>query len=182
MQPGSHARRLVATRRAYHGRRISVRLDEVAFPSGGRRVFEIVEHPGAVAIVAVTAERHVFLVRQFRQAVGAELLEVPAGTIEPGETPLECARRELAEEVERAAARWEPLISFYPSPGVIAEELHVFLAEDLRPVAAEREEEDLRTESLPLEQAYRRIEAGEIRDAKTIIGITVARERLARLG
>jgi ADP-ribose diphosphatase len=156
-----------------------VRLDEVAYQSGRRKVLEVVEHPGAVAMVALTADRNVLLVRQFRHAVAAELLEVPAGTLEPGETPLECARRELAEEVGRAAGRWDPLISFYPSPGVLSEELHVFLAEDLRPEAAAREEEDLRVESLPLEEAYRRIDAGEIRDAKTIIGITMARERLA---
>ncbi|HET9000914.1 MAG TPA: NUDIX hydrolase [bacterium] len=159
-----------------------MRLDEVAYPSGRRKVLEVVEHPGAVAMVALTADRDVLLVRQFRHAVAAELLEVPAGTLEPGETPLECARRELAEEVGRAAGRWDPLISFYPSPGVLSEEIHVFLAEDLRPEAAAREEEDLRVESLPLEEAYRRIDAGEIRDAKTIIGITMARERLAHRG
>jgi len=159
-----------------------VRLDEVAFPNGRRTVFEVVEHPGAVAVVAVAADRHVLLVRQFRPAVAAELLELPAGTIEPGETPLGCARRELAEEVGCAAGRWEPLSSFYPSPGVLSEELHVFLAEDLHPEAAAREEEDLRVESLPLEEAYRRIAAGEIRDAKTIIGLAAARERLAHRG
>ncbi len=182
MRPVPPGGRLVTSRRGYDGRRLSVRLDEVAFPSGRRTVFEVVEHPGAVAMVALTAERHVLLVRQFRHAVAADLLEVPAGTIEPGETPLACARRELAEEVGRAAGRWEPLISFYPSPGVLSEELHVYLAEDLRVVAAEREEEDLRVESLPLEEAHRRIGAGEIRDAKSIIGITLARERFMRAG
>jgi len=176
-------RRLVTSRRGYQGRWISVRLDEVALPGGRRAVYEVVEHPGAVAIVALTADRHLLLVRQFRQPVGTELLEVPAGTLEPGETPQACARRELAEEVGRAAARWERLISFYPSPGVLSEELHVFLAEDLRDEPAAREEdEDLEVLSLPLEEAYRRIGAGEIRDAKSIIGITVAREHLGHTG
>ena len=175
-------RRLVTSRRAYDGRRISVRLDEVEYPGGRRVVHEVVEHPGAVAIVALTPDRGLFLVRQFRHAVGAELLEVPAGTLEPGETPESCARRELAEEVGQAAARWERLISFYPSPGVLSETLHVFLAEDLRDAPAEGEEEDLRVLSLPLEEAYRRIGAGEILDAKSIIGITMARERLAHRG
>lgn len=161
-----------------------MRLDEVAFPSGRRTLVEVVEHPGAAAMVALTPDRQVLLVRQFRHAVAAELLEVPAGTLEPGETPLACARRELAEEVGRAADRWDRLISFYPSPGVLSEELHVFLAEDLRPAASctTSDEEDLRVESLPLEEAYRLIESGEIRDAKTIIGITMARERLAHRG
>lgn len=175
-------RRLVASRRAYDGRRVSVRLDDVALPSGRVAVYEVVEHPGAAAIVALTAERHVLLVRQFRHAVGQELLELPAGTLEPGESPLACARRELAEEAGRAAGRWERLISFYPSPGVLTEELHVFLAEELQASHAEREEEDLRVESLPLEEAHRRIAAGEIRDAKSIIGLTVAQERLRRAG
>jgi ADP-ribose pyrophosphatase len=173
-------RRLVASRRVFDGRRVSVRLDDVALPSGRVAVYEVVEHPGAAAIVALTPERCVLLVRQFRQPVGRELLELPAGTLEPGESALDCARRELAEEVGQAAGRWEPLISFFPSPGVLSEEFHVFLAEDLRASAAEREEEDLRVESLPLEEAYRRIAAGEIRDAKSIIGITTARERVRR--
>jgi len=170
-------RRLVASRRVYNGRRVSVRLDDVALPSGRVAVYEVVEHRGAAAIVALTPERSVLLVRQFRQPVGRELLELPAGTLEPGESPLECARRELAEEAGRAAGRWEPLISFYPSPGVLSEELHVFLAQDLRVSEAEREEEDLRVESLPLDEAHRRIAAGEIRDAKSIIGIAAARAR-----
>lgn len=180
MQPSHPERRRVASRRVYEGRRVSVRLDEISLPSGRAAVYEVVEHPGAAAVVALTAERHVLLVRQFRQAVGEELLELPAGTLEPGESPLACAQRELAEEAGRAAGRWEPVISFYPSPGVLTEELHVFLAEDLRTSEAEREEEDLVLESLPLEEAHRRIAAGDIRDAKSIIGITAARERLRR--
>jgi len=175
-------RRLVTSRRGYEGHRISVRLDEVALPGGSRAVYEVVEHPGAAAIVALTPERHVLLVRQFRQAVGTDLLEIPAGTREPGETPLACARRELAEETGRAAERWQPLFSFYPSPGVLSEELFVFLAEDLRDAPGKGEEEDLHVLSLPFEEAYRRIGAGEIRDAKSIIGITIARERLRQAG
>jgi ADP-ribose pyrophosphatase len=180
MPPPHSNRRLIASRRAYHGRRVSVRLDEVALPSGRVATYEVVEHPGAAAVVALTPEGHVLLVRQYRQAVGRELLELPAGTLEPGESALACARRELGEEAGRAAGRWEPLMSFYPSPGVLTEELHVFLAEDLRASVAEREEEDLRLESLPLEEAHRRIAAGEIRDAKSIIGIAAARERVRR--
>ena len=171
-------RRLLSSRRVFEGRRVSVRLDEVALPSGHRRVYEVVEHPGAVAIVALTAERRILLVRQFRQPVGAELLEVPAGTIEPGEAPEACARRELVEEVGRAAERWERLAAYYPSPGVLSEELHVFLARDLHAASAPREEEDLHLEIMPLEDAYDRVVAGAIRDAKSIIGITIVRQRL----
>ena len=172
-------RRLLSSRRVFEGRRVSVRLDEVEQPSGDRRVYEVVEHPGAVAIVALTAEGQILLVRQFRQPVGAELLEVPAGTIEPGEAPEACARRELVEEVGRAAARWERVVAFYPSPGVLSEELHIFLARDLRAAFAPRDEEDLRLEIMPLEDAYDRVVAGAIRDAKSIIGITMIRQRLS---
>ena len=171
-------RRLIGSRRVYEGRVISVRLDDVEMPSGRRLVYEVVEHRGAVVIVPLTGDGTVLLVRQFRQAVGQELLELPAGTLEQGETPEACARRELADEVERAAGRWELLLRFFPSPGILTEEMHVFLAQDLRPAAAEREEEDLRVEPLPLREARRRIGSGEIRDAKSIVGLLLACERL----
>jgi ADP-ribose pyrophosphatase len=170
--------RLLGSRHAFRGRVISLRLDEVEMPSGRRVVYEIVEHPGAVAIVPVLPDGRVLLVRQFRRAAGAELLEVPAGTLERGETPEACARRELAEEVGRAAARWERLASFYTAPGVLSEEMHVFLARDLSPATAEREEEDLRVEALPLADARRLLARGEIRDGKSIVGILLACERL----
>jgi ADP-ribose pyrophosphatase len=169
-------------RRVYEGRLVSVRLDEVVYPSGRSVVHEIVEHRGAVAMVPVTDDTRVLLVRQFRPAVGAELLELPAGTLEAGETPEACARRELAEEVGHAAGQWERLTSFYPSPGVLTERLHVYLARDLSPVESEREEEDLRVEILPLRDARARVDAGEIRDAKSIIGILMAWERLKAAG
>lgn len=172
-------RRVVGSRRAFEGRVISVRLDEVEMPSGRRVVYEIVEHRGAVVMVPVTADGRVLMVRQFRQAVGRELLELPAGTIEKGESPDACARRELAEEVGQAAGRWERLRSFFPSPGVLTEEMHIFLARDLRPMAAAREEEDLRVEAMPLGEARRRVDSGEIRDAKSIIGILTASPRLS---
>ncbi len=175
-------RRLIGSRRVYEGRVISLRLDEVEMPSGRRVVYEVVEHRGAVVMVPVTADRTVLMVRQFRQAVGRELLELPAGTLEEGETPEACARRELAEEVGRAAGRWERLLSFFPSPGTLSEEMHAFLAQDLRPAAAEREEEDLRVEAIPLTEARRRIHSGEIRDAKSVVGLLVASTYLGEPG
>lgn len=170
--------RLIRSRRVFDGRIIALRLDEVETPGGRRLTYEIVEHPGAVVMVPVTADGRVLLVRQFRRAVAADLLELPAGTRERGETAEACARRELAEEVGQEAGRWERLLAFYTAPGVLSEEMHLFLAQDLRPVQAEREEEDLRIEPLPLAEARRRIATGEIRDAKSIIGILLAAERL----
>ena len=170
--------RLRGQQRVFDGRVVGVRLDEIELPSGRRMVAEIVEHRGAVAVVPVTQDGRVLLVRQFRHPVERELLEIPAGTIEPGEAPDACARRELAEEVGCAAAQWDRLTSFFPSPGVLTEELHVYLAQQLTPVAATREEEDLRVESMPLLDARRLIASGEIRDAKSIIGLVLACERL----
>ncbi len=170
--------RLLGSRRVFDGRIIALRLDEVETPSGRHITYEIVEHPGAVVMVPVNADGRVLLVRQYRRPVSAELLELPAGTRERGETPEACARRELAEEVGQEAGRWERLASFFTAPGVLSEEMHLFLAQDLRPVAAEREEEDLRVEPMPLAEARRRVAGGEIRDAKSIIGILLASERL----
>ncbi len=170
--------RVLSSRRVFNGLVVGLRLDEIEWPSGRTTVAEIVEHRGAVAIVPVTASAEVLLVRQFRYPVGRELLEIPAGTIEPGEAPDACARRELAEEVGRAAARWDRLRSFYPSPGVLTEELFVYLAQDLSPRAAEREEEDLRIEPRPLADARRLVASGEVCDAKSIIGLLAACERL----
>lgn len=174
--------RLVGSHRVFTGRVIALRLDDVEMPSGRRVTFEIVEHPGAVAIVPLMPDGRVLLVRQYRRPVGAELLELPAGTIEHGETPEACAHRELAEEVGQQAGRWDRLASFYTAPGVVSEEMHVFLARNLSPAVVEREEEDLRVEALPIAEVRRRITAGAIRDAKSIIGIFITCERLGIAG
>jgi len=152
-------------------------VDEIESPSGRRWTLEVVEHPGAVAIVAVLPDRQIVLVQQTRHAVGRRLFEIPAGTLEPPETPEACARRELAEEAAYAANVWERLATFYPAPGISNEEMHLFLAEDLHPAAADREEEDLTVHLVPLADARRLVATGEIRDAKSIIGILLAAER-----
>lgn len=152
-------------------------MDEIESPSGRRWTLEVVEHPGAVAIVAVLPDRQIVLVQQTRHAVGRRLFEIPAGTLEPPETPEACARRELAEEAAYAANVWERLATFYPAPGISNEEMHLFLAEDLHPAAADREEEDLTVHLVPLADARRLVATGEIRDAKSIIGILLAAER-----
>lgn len=169
--------RVVGSRRVFTGRAVSVRVDEMESPSGRRWTLEVLEHPGAVAIIALLPEREIVLVRQTRHAVGRTLFEIPAGTLEPPETPEACARRELAEEAGYGAHTWERLATFYPAPGVSNEEMHLFLAEDLYPAAAEREEEDLTVHRVPLAVARRLVATGEIRDAKSIVGILLAAER-----
>jgi len=177
---GSGAPKVLGSRRAFEGQTFSVRVDEIQNPSGRRWSLEVVEHPGAVAIVALHSDHELILVRQTRVALGRVLLEIPAGTLEPPETPEACARRELAEEAGYAADSWERLATFYPAPGLSTEELHLFLAEDLRPAPAEREEEDLTVHRVPLAVARRLVATGEIRDAKSIVGILLAAERFGR--
>jgi ADP-ribose pyrophosphatase len=163
--------RTISSRRAFAGRLLALRVDEVELESGRRATREVVEHPGAVAILAVDGER-LAMVRQWRQAAGAELLEIPAGTLEPGEAPLVTARRELAEECGLAAASWEEGPSFYTAPGFSTELLTLFVATDLRQVETETpDDEALERSWLALADAVAAIDAGMIRDAKSLVGI-----------
>ncbi len=163
----------VASRLVFRGRIATVRVDDVRLPSGriGRR--EIVEHPGAAAIVAVTDDGDVVLVRQYRKTVESTLLEIPAGGLEPGETPLDCAQRELAEEAGLRAASMTPLVTFIPSPGILTETIAIYLARGLSPhvVPALAEEEGLRVVRVPLARIPALINAGEIRDGKSLVGL-----------
>ncbi|MDR7520948.1 MAG: NUDIX hydrolase [Armatimonadota bacterium] len=169
----------VGSRLIYRGRVVTLRVDEVRGPGGRIGVREIVEHPGAAAIVAVTDQDEVVFVRQYRKAVETTLLEIPAGTLEPGETPLDCARRELAEETGLQADAMTPMVTFVPSPGVLTEQITVFLARGLRPAAQAlpEEEEGLHTVRVPLGQIPALIDAGEVRDAKTLIGLLLLTRR-----
>lgn len=163
--------------RIYDGRVVSLRVDEVALPSGRTGIREIVEHRGAVAVVPLTAEGDVLLVRQFRGAAGGELLEIPAGTLEPGESVEAALDRELGEEIGLRGRRYERLLAFYPSPGILTEIVHLFLAAGLEPYRLEPEEEDLTVVRLPLRAAVDAVASGEIRDAKSIIGLLLAWQR-----
>ncbi len=149
---------------------MNLRVDEVELPSGRRAVREIVEHRGAVAVVPVI-DQDVILVQQFRRAAGRVLLEVPAGTMEPGETAEACLQRELAEEIGMQAGQVEHLLTFYPSPGFLTEVVHVYVARALTPRRLQAEEEDLAVVRVPLAQARAFVLAGEIVDAKSIIGL-----------
>ena len=167
------AERPLSSRRVYEGQIINLRTDEVELPSGRRVVLEIVEHRGAVAVVPVI-NGDVVLVRQFRAAVGRALLEIPAGSVEPGETIEACLQRELAEEIGMRAGRTEHLITFYPSPGFLTEAVHVYAAGELTPHRLLAEEEDLTVVRVPLARAAALVAHGEIVDAKSIIGLLLA--------
>jgi ADP-ribose diphosphatase len=166
----------VSSRVVYDGEIARVRVDEFRRPDGSIAVREVIGHPGAVAMVAYD-ERFLYLVRQPREAVGAEaLLELPAGKLDvPGETRLECAKRELAEEVGKAATEWTEIKRFYTSPGFVEEEITVFVATGLSDAeAASDEDERIEIVPWPLEELDGAIE--ECRDAKSLIGLLLFRE------
>ncbi len=165
------AERTVRSTRTYEGRLVSLRVDEVELDEGSRTTREVVEHPGAVAILAWDGER-LAAVRQWRHAVGGELLEIPAGTLNPGEEPLATAARELAEESGLAAARWEEGPRFFTAPGFCTEELRLFLATDLTEAESLADpDEVIERARLTLAEALAAIEEGTIVDAKSIAGI-----------
>jgi ADP-ribose diphosphatase len=154
-----------SSRTAYDGK-----LFDVTVERWGEHDREIVEHPGAVAIVAVDGEGKVALVRQRREAVREYLLELPAGTLEEGESPLESARRELEEETGLTGGTWRELGGFYTTPGFCRERMHVFVAEGVEAGDAKPEEdEELELVQWDVGEIAGRI--GELDDAKTIAGL-----------
>ena len=152
-------------------------------PDGKAASREVVQHPGAVAVVPLTSGGEVVLVRQYRYAVGEDLLEIPAGTLETGEDPAGCAERELLEETGRRAASLEVLGKVFPSPGFCTELIHLYLAhlED-GPGSLPCPEEDERLEVvvIPLSRALRMAGEGRFRDGKTVAGLFLAATRLGR--
>jgi len=160
------------SKRIYEGRIVDLRVDTVMLPSGRETTREVVAHSECVAIVAIDAEDNVILVRQFRHAVGRELLEIPAGGIQPGEQPLESAIRELEEETGYIAGSMERIGGFYSSPGYSTEFLHLFLATELEPGPSHaREDEVIEVVPIPLKQVRSLIVSGDVCDAKTIAGL-----------
>lgn len=165
--------------RVFEGKIINLRVDEVELPNGKRATREVVEHPGAVAVAALTEKGEIVLVRQFRKPAEEVLLEIPAGKLDPGEKPLDCVRRELMEETGITAECIKPLLSYYTTPGFSNEVIHLFLATGLRRgEAAPDKDEFLEVTYLPLSEALRLVREGKIRDAKTIIGILLAADRV----
>jgi 8-oxo-dGTP pyrophosphatase MutT (NUDIX family) len=163
----------------YEGKVFDVREETFRHEDGEETTREIVRHQGAVGIVCHDGER-IWLVRQPREAVGAaDLLELPAGKLDvEGEEPLATAKRELAEEIGKAAEHWEHLHSFYSSPGFTDEEVHVYLATGLSDASAETEDnERIDVETRPLAELDALID--EVRDSKTLVGLLALRRRTA---
>jgi ADP-ribose pyrophosphatase len=164
----------LGSRRGFDGRLFHVRVDDVRLPSGRRVTREVVEHPGAVAIVGITRNRQVLLLRQSHHPIGKTLLGLPAGTLEPGETPEACARRELEEETGYRAGRLSQLASYYTSPGYTNEQLTIFRADDCEASGGRIDPDELiKVVSVPLSDVPRLVAPGpdQVQDAKTLIGL-----------
>jgi len=162
----------LSSRRLYEGAVVRLRVDRVRLPSGREAVREVVEHSGAVTIVAVNAEGEVLLVRQYRHPTGRSLLELPAGTLEKDEKPEACAARELEEETGFRAGRVQRLGGFFLAPGYSTEYIQAYLATDLEPGSAGGDEdEDIQVLALPLAEVLRMVETGELEDAKSLASL-----------
>jgi ADP-ribose pyrophosphatase len=167
------------SRKIFSGKVVRLAVHEIRLPDGSVAVRELIEHPGAVAIVAMDDEQNVLLVRQFRIGANRTLHEIPAGLLEADETPEACAVRELREETGYQPGALETLGGFYTAAGYTTEYIHLFLARDLSyaPLAQDHDE-FIEIVKLPLTEALRQIETGEIVDSKTIIGLLKVARRL----
>ena len=163
----------------FRGRVFRVTRDKVAIPGKGEVVREIVRHSGAVIIAPLISATEILLIKQYRFAAEAELWEIPAGTLEPGESPDQCAARELEEETGYRAGELQPVLHFYSTPGFCDEFMHLFVARNLTPGRQKLDaDESLVTERFQLDRAREMILTGEIRDAKTIVGLAAVSDWL----
>ncbi len=164
----------LSSRTIYDGRAIRVRVDTVKTATGRQTTREIVEHADCVAIVPIDASNNILLVRQFREAVEKELLEIPAGGIEPGEDAIAAVSRELREEAGYLPRKVERLGGFYSTPGFCTEYLHLYLATDLVPSQLHAEDtEAIKVVPVPVSQIPELIASGIICDAKSVAGLAI---------
>ncbi|CEJ74756.1 NUDIX hydrolase [Paraclostridium sordellii] len=169
----------VSSDRIYTGKVISLKVDTVEVPKKGYQKREIIEHPGAVGIVAVTNDKKVVLVKQYRKAIEKAIWEIPAGKLEQGENPKDCALRELKEETGYTANNIRLIHKFYTSAGFSNQKVYVYLATELEEGEANLEDgEFLDVHEVELNEAYEMINKNDIEDAKTSIGLLLAKELL----
>ena len=159
-------------REIYRGRVVHLGVETVALPNGATVELEVIRHPGASAVVPLTDDGRVLLIRQYRHAAGGFIYEIPAGKLDPGEDPVSCAARELEEEIGYRAGHLEHLLTFFTTPGFTDEIIHIYLATGLTAGTQQLEHDEILTVvPLPLADALARIRDGTIRDGKTIIGL-----------
>lgn len=166
--------KLVQKREIFKGRIISLNLETVAF-QGQMLEMECISHPGGAAVVPLLDDGSVVMIEQYRYPVGGSIYEIPAGRLEPGEDPRECAARELEEEVGYRAGTLEKLADIYSAPAYCTEIISLFLARGLVPGTQRLEpDECIRVLTLPLSDAIRRLRASQVADAKTLTGLLLA--------
>ncbi|HTC45155.1 MAG TPA: NUDIX hydrolase [Steroidobacteraceae bacterium] len=166
----------------YQGRIISVTVDDVLLPNGRQAALEVVHHPGGAAIVALNDLQQICLLRQYRYVAGGWIWELPAGKLEPSEPPEATARRELIEEAGVVATDWVSLGTLWSSPGVFAEVIHLYLAQGLSAARSQLEDSEvLEVHWVSFRQACDMALTGELRDAKSSIGVLRAAHRLGLL-
>lgn len=162
----------LSSRIAYRGRAVNLRIDTVQMPDGRQTTREIVEHADCIAVVAVDAKDNILLVKQYRKAVEKELLEIPAGGIEPGEDPVTAVQREMREETGFLPHKIESLGGFYSTPGYTTEYLYLFLATELTPMPLNAEDTaEIKLVPVPKNRIPDMIVSGEICDSKSIAGL-----------
>lgn len=170
----------ISSRKVYSGRIISVDVDEVRFPNGTSGELEMVRHPGASAVVPFlddpwSPDPRIILIRQYRYAANGFVHEIPAGRLDHGESPVECAARELREETGYSASQLIPLTTFYTTPGFTDERIHLFVAAGLTEGQSELESDEiLDLVRMPISKAMEMIQAGELVDGKSMVGLFFA--------
>lgn len=163
------------SKKIYAGRVVHLHVDTVLLPNGVTVDLEVIRHPGASAVVPLKDDGTVVLIRQFRHATGGFIYEIPAGKLNPGEDPLQCAERELEEEIGYCAKRFELLSSIYTAPGFTDEVIHIYRGTGLTKGRQNLDRDEvLEVVELPLRKAVDMVRQGEIRDAKTIVGLQSA--------
>ena len=171
--------KLLSSKLAYKGKVFNVFTDTLIEPGGHRNVRDVIRHNGSVVILAVDesknpADPDVILERQYRHAAGQFLIELPAGTRDPGEAPLAAAKREMIEETGYRAKRWTMLLKYFASPGFLGEWMQIYLARDIRQGEAKLEEdENLEVFRMPLSEAMKLVAEGKIHDGKTLVGLSL---------
>ena len=159
----------------YQGRIIDLSVETVTLPNGATAELELITHPGASAVVPMKDDETVIMIRQYRHAVGGYIYEIPAGKLDPGEDPRDCAIREVEEEIGYKVGTLEPLLSFFTTPGFTDEIIHIYLGKDLTPGTQNLgEDEVLEIIEMSLAKTIDLINDGTIKDGKTIIGLQAA--------
>lgn len=162
----------IDSKEIFSGKIIKLRVDKVCLPDSRQSTREIVEHAGAVAIIAMDEQQNIIMVRQYRKPVEQVLLEIPAGTLERDEEPLACAQRELREETGFTADHWQKVFSYYSAPGFCNEYLHIYAASGLHQGEGHTDDDEfIEVVRIPLREAYQMMFSGEIQDGKSIIGL-----------